>query len=164
MASKTFVRATRPTFLCSIFFFLFFPSSSGWGRKKSLSSPHFHAFSYTSCVDLTQLLEFTRVLKQICARKNIILLIPDACTLEELNRTIKVRRSISWKRFTRKAQQVPHCRGMTRSHFYFQLYVTCSLTRWAMIEDALFGAFWGGPAAEDPAMRTERDRERRVGG
>ena len=34
---------------------LFFSSSGGWG-KQSLSSPRFHVFSYTSCVDLPQLL------------------------------------------------------------------------------------------------------------
>ena len=40
----------------SLSLFLFcFSSSGGWG-KTSLSSPHFHVFSYASCVNLAQLL------------------------------------------------------------------------------------------------------------
>ena len=35
--------------------FFFFLSSGGW-EKYSFSSPHFHVFSYASCVDLTHLL------------------------------------------------------------------------------------------------------------
>ena len=39
------------------FFYFFFSSSGGWGKIKLFrSSPHFHVFSYASCVDLTQLL------------------------------------------------------------------------------------------------------------
>ena len=35
-------------------FFFFYPPADG--EKKSFSSPHFHVFSYASCVDLTRLL------------------------------------------------------------------------------------------------------------
>ena len=38
------------------FFFLFFFYPPVDGEKSSFSSPHFHVFSYASCVDLTQLL------------------------------------------------------------------------------------------------------------
>ena len=37
-----------------LFFFFFYPPADG--EKYSFSSPHFHVFSYASCVDLTQLL------------------------------------------------------------------------------------------------------------
>ena len=36
-----------------IFYFYHYPPADG--ENHSLSSPHFHVFSYTSCVDLTQL-------------------------------------------------------------------------------------------------------------
>ena len=36
------------------FFFFFYPPADG--EKYSFSSPHFHVFSYASCVDFTQLL------------------------------------------------------------------------------------------------------------
>ena len=41
-------------FLETSFIFFFCPPADG--EKQSLSSPHFHVFSYASCVDLTQLL------------------------------------------------------------------------------------------------------------
>ena len=37
----------------SLFFFFFFFYPPADGEKSSLSSPHFHVFSYASCVDLT---------------------------------------------------------------------------------------------------------------
>ena len=37
-----------------ISFFFFYPPADG--EKKSFSSPHFHVFSYASCVDLTHYL------------------------------------------------------------------------------------------------------------
>ena len=41
-------------FTFHLFFFFFYPPADG--EKYSFSSPHFHVFSYASCVDLTQLL------------------------------------------------------------------------------------------------------------
>ena len=56
MSSTLFPRVHHRPMLNVIqqFFIIIFISSGGW-RKITFSSPHFHVFSYTSCVNLTQL-------------------------------------------------------------------------------------------------------------
>ena len=45
-----------PCGVTAFVFFCFFFYSPADGEKQSFSSPHFHVFSYASCVDLTKLL------------------------------------------------------------------------------------------------------------
>ena len=51
--NRSFNRSTSETNATTrCFYFFFYPPADG--EKRSFSSPHFHVFSYASCVDLTQ--------------------------------------------------------------------------------------------------------------
>ena len=59
-ASHTYIVTFRSLWHPGKTFFIFYISSGGWG-KISFGSPHFHVFSYASCVDSTTLFWLRRI-------------------------------------------------------------------------------------------------------